>query len=219
MRLVVTVLLSVILLLTSVTSKTVSKCRDGVHNVITIDSYGNETLPVEVRKIRIHVYDHDMKPSCYKKKVNVVMPGWMVIKGGEVDTSREFNVVKDGAVSVSVSLDGDHICLNGHSDMFIVPESLCNFEMSTFVPEDICQTLQQKGLHTLKELEKKNNFNATLEVPASPSFLGISLLDVLKGNYRIKISIASEGKKIVEFALPTGYTDLKMGMNEADDED
>lgn len=83
-----------------------------------------ETLPVEVRNITIFVYDHQMKPSCYKKKVNVVMPGFFVIKGGEVDTSRDFDVVKDGAVSVSVSLDGDHICLNGHSDMFIVPDSL-----------------------------------------------------------------------------------------------
>ncbi|UMM16188.1 hypothetical protein L5515_013303 [Caenorhabditis briggsae] len=94
-----------------------------------------------------------------------------------------------------------------------------NFEVSSFVPKDICETLQTKGLHTLQELEKKNDFNATLEIPASPSFLGISLLDVLKGNYRIKISIASEGKKIVEFALPTGYKDLKMGMSESDDED
>ncbi|EFO83323.1 hypothetical protein CRE_13618 [Caenorhabditis remanei] len=272
MRLVVTsvYLLSVIItyFTTGVESK---KCRDGVHNVITIDSYGNETLPVEVRKIRIHVYDHDMKPSCYKRKVNVVMPGWFKIKSGEVDTSRDYDIVKDGAVSVSVSLDGDHICLNGHSDMFIVPESLwwvintgrrmsgtrhrhqdlpvcvplcpnaslglfirmspqsssqpnfspifSSFEMSTFVPKDICETLQQKGLHTLEEIEKKTGFNSTLEIPASPSFLGISLLDVLKGNYRIKISIASEGKKIVEFALPTGYTDLKMGLNEADEED
>ncbi|CAP32200.2 Protein CBG13418 [Caenorhabditis briggsae] len=120
------------------------------------------------------------------------MPGWFVIKHGEVDTSKDFDIVKDGAVSVSVSLDGDHICLNGHSDMFIVPESLCNFEVSSFVPKDICETLQTKGLHTLQELE---------------------------GNYRIKISIASEGKKIVEFALPTGYKDLKMGMSESDDED
>ncbi|PIC44018.1 hypothetical protein B9Z55_004532 [Caenorhabditis nigoni] len=215
MRLVI----SFLLILLEISLVTSSKCRDGVHNVITIDSYGNETLPVEVRKIRIHVYDHDMKPSCYKKKVNVVMPGWFVIKHGEVDTSKDFDIVKDGAVSVSVSLDGDHICLNGHSDMFIVPESLCNFEVSSFVPKDICETLQTKGLHTLQELEKKNDFNATLEIPASPSFLGISLLDVLKGNYRIKISIASEGKKIVEFALPTGYKDLKMGMSESDEED
>ncbi|KAF1764469.1 hypothetical protein GCK72_004417 [Caenorhabditis remanei] len=220
MRLVVTSVLLLSVIITYFTTGVESKkCRDGVHNVITIDSYGNETLPVEVRKIRIHVYDHDMKPSCYKRKVNVVMPGWFKIKSGEVDTSRDYDIVKDGAVSVSVSLDGDHICLNGHSDMFIVPESLCSFEMSTFVPKDICETLQQKGLHTLEEIEKKTGFNSTLEIPASPSFLGISLLDVLKGNYRIKISIASEGKKIVEFALPTGYTDLKMGLNEADDED
>ncbi|CCD69219.2 uncharacterized protein CELE_T05A7.1 [Caenorhabditis elegans] len=218
MRLSIQTILSIIIVTLS-SGINSSKCRDGVHNVITVDSYGNETLPVEIRNIRIHVYDHDMKPSCYKRKVNVVMPGWFVIKSGEVDTSRDFDVVKDGAVSVSVALDGDHICLNGHSDMFIVPESLCNFEMSSFFPVDICKTLQQKGLHTLKELETKNAFNATLELPASPSFLGISLLDVMKGNYRIKISIASEGKKIVEFALPTGYTDLKMGLNEKDDED
>ncbi|CAI2334596.1 unnamed protein product [Caenorhabditis sp. 36 PRJEB53466] len=214
MRIVVVVLFSVLF-----STSSTSKCRDGVHNVITIDSYGNETLPIEVRNITIHVYDHKMKPSCHKKKVNVVMPGFFVIKGGEVDTSRNFNVVKDGAVSVSVSLDGDHICLNGHSDMFIVPDSICSFEMCTFVPVDICKTLQTKGLHTLKELEEKNSFNSTLELPPSPSFLGISLLDVLNGNYRIKISIASEGKKIVEFALPTGYVDLKMGLSETDDED
>uniref|UniRef100_A0A8R1HQ09 Uncharacterized protein n=2 Tax=Caenorhabditis japonica TaxID=281687 RepID=A0A8R1HQ09_CAEJA len=196
-----------------------SKCRDGVHNVITIDSYGNETLPIEIRNITIHVYDHQMKPSCYKKHVNVVMPGYFVIKGGEVDTSRDFDVVKDGAVSVSVSLDGDHICLNGRSDMFIVPDSLCSFQMSTFVPVDICRTLEKKGLHTLQELQEKNGFNATLEIPPSPSFLGISLLDVLQGDYHIKISISSEKKKIVEFAIPTGYTALKMGLDEKHEED
>ncbi|CAB3404543.1 unnamed protein product [Caenorhabditis bovis] len=195
-----------------------SVCRDGVHNVFTIDSIGNDSLPVIVRNITIFVYDVDMKPSCYNKKVNVVLPGYFVIKSGEVETSRDFDVVKSGDVAVSIALDGDNICLNGHSDMVIVPDSLCNFEMCSFVPVDICELLETKGLHTLEELEEKKAFNATLELPPSPNFLGISLLDILKGNYRIKIAIKSNGEKIAEFAIPTGYIDLKMGMREDEDD-
>ncbi|CAI5443012.1 unnamed protein product [Caenorhabditis angaria] len=194
-------------------------CRDGKHNVLTIDSYGNKSLPIQVKNVKLLVYDHEMKPSCYKNKVNIVLPGYFVLVGGEIETSRNFDVIKSGPTSLSVSLDGDNICLEGKSDMFIVPNSLCHFELASFVPVEICKIIQKKGTHTIKEIEEFANFNSTIELPPSPSFLGISLLEVLKGDYRIKVSIASEGEKIVEFSVPTGYVNLKMGMSEGDDED
>ncbi|KAK6035632.1 hypothetical protein COOONC_26863 [Cooperia oncophora] len=81
----------------------------------------------------------------------------------------------------------------------------------------MCRILQKKGNHTLSEMQDKLKFNSTLELPPSPSFLGITLLDLLKGEYFIKISIESDDKQIAEFAMPTGFKALKMGLSEDDD--
>ncbi|VDK47485.1 unnamed protein product [Cylicostephanus goldi] len=91
-----------------------------------------------------------------------------------------------------------------------------HFNISTVIPEDICRILQKKGLHTLTELQEKLNFNSTLELPPSPSFLGITLLDLLRGEYYIKMALDVNKEKIMEFAMPTGFTALKMGLREDD---
>ncbi|KHJ91892.1 hypothetical protein OESDEN_08228 [Oesophagostomum dentatum] len=92
-----------------------------------------------------------------------------------------------------------------------------HFDIHTVIPEEICKILQKKGLHTLTELQEKLNFNSTLELPPSPSFLGITLLDFLKGEYRMKIELDVEKEKIMEFAFPSGFKPLNMGLQEDDD--
>lgn len=118
---------------------------------------------------------------------------WKELSLGQVEVPKDYDLFKGSQARASVSLNEREICLNGHSAMFIVPNRLwwehsnfqnkwsswSHFEVTSFIPHDICRLLQQKGVHTLEELEDKLKFNRTLELPPSPSFLGIKLLDLL----------------------------------------
>ncbi|VDL75532.1 unnamed protein product [Nippostrongylus brasiliensis] len=199
-----------------------SQCLDGVHNVITVDSYGSEKIPVRVRNVTILVYDIHYRPSCHNGKVNVLLPGYFHIVSGDLVTPKDFDLFKSNLVRATVSLGSMKICDNGESGMIIVPNKLCSFDITTVIPPEMCRIFQKKGTHTLKELQDKLKFNSTLELPPSPSFLGITLLDLLKihffqGEYFIKIAVESSGEKIVEFAMPSGYKALKMGLSADDD--
>ncbi|PIO71020.1 hypothetical protein TELCIR_07092 [Teladorsagia circumcincta] len=167
----------VAIILASIFYSVTSQCIDGVHNVITIDSYGS----------------------------------------GEVDTPKDFDLFASNLVRATVHLGTTKICHNGESGMIIIPNRICQFDITTVIPPEMCRILQKKGIHTLPEMEKKLNFNSTLELPPSPSFLGITLLDLLKGEYFIKIDVEAGHQKIVEFAMPSGFKALKMGLSEDDD--
>ncbi|CAI4226406.1 unnamed protein product [Auanema sp. JU1783] len=186
-------------------------CIDGIDNVIHVDSYG-EKLHVEVRNIVILVYDINMNPSCSEGKVNVVLPGYFHIISGEVINNHGYDLFKSGIVKASVALNDRDLCLDGSSTYVFIPNKFCRFKITSFVPSDMCLLLQQKGNHTLEEVEEKLNFNSKLELPPSPSFLGVELLSLLKGNYKIKITIFSEGEMIVQFTIPSNYTSIQMGL-------
>ncbi|KAK6737534.1 hypothetical protein RB195_019937 [Necator americanus] len=194
-----------------------SQCLDGVHNVITVDSYGSAKLPVRVRNITILVYDIHYRPSCHHGQVNVVLPGYFKLISGELEVPKDYDLFSSNLVRATVKLGGTSICDNGDSGMIIVPSKLCHFDIKNVIPAEICRILQKKGTHTLKELEEKINFNSTLELPPSPSFLGITLLDLLKGEYYIKVALEVEHNKIMEIAMPSGFKALKMGLQEDDD--
>ncbi|CAD6198991.1 unnamed protein product [Caenorhabditis auriculariae] len=187
-------------------------CRDGIDNVIKIGSIAND-LPVIAKNITLLAYDYNMKPSCFEKRANVVLPGYFKIIGGEVLTKKDIDVIKSGDVRLTVIKEDEYACKDGESVMFPIPNSLCHFEATTIVPIDICEVLQKSGLHTVRELEIKKGFNSTLELPPSPSVLGISLLSLLSGNYQFVISLHSQGEKMVEVAFPAGNTKLQLGVS------
>ncbi|CAJ0607240.1 unnamed protein product [Cylicocyclus nassatus] len=207
---------AVVLLIVSLINNAKTQCVDGVNNVITVDSYGDQKLPVRVRNITILVYDIHYKPSCHRGKVNVVLPGYFHIVSGEVEVPKDYDLLPSNLVRATIKLGNRMLCNEGKSGMIIVPSWLCHFNISTVIPEDICRILQKKGLHTLTELQEKLNFNSTLELPPSPSFLGITLLDLLRGEYYIKMALDVNKEKIMEFAMPTGFTALKMGLRDDD---
>uniref|UniRef100_A0A0K0DMD5 Uncharacterized protein n=1 Tax=Angiostrongylus cantonensis TaxID=6313 RepID=A0A0K0DMD5_ANGCA len=138
-------------------------CLDGINNVFTVDSYGSEHFPVRVRNVTILVYDIHYRPSCHHGKVNVVMPGYFHIISGEVVTPRDFDLFSSNLVRATVRYGNMKICENGESHMIIVPTRLWR----------------------VHELQQKVNFNSTLELPPSPSFLGVTLLDILKVEIRL----------------------------------
>ncbi|RCN32914.1 hypothetical protein ANCCAN_21263 [Ancylostoma caninum] len=193
-------------------------------------------LPVRVRNITILVYDIHYRPSCHNGQVNVLLPGYFHIISGEVEVPKDYDLFSTNLVRATVRLGNTKICEEGESGMIIVPNKLCekgpqqqkfdfkecpllfsHFDIKTVIPPEICRILQKKGTHTLTELQEKLNFNSTLELPPSPSFLGITLLDLLKGEYFIKISLDVEHEKIMEFAMPSGFKALKMGLQDDDD--
>ncbi|KHJ91893.1 hypothetical protein OESDEN_08229 [Oesophagostomum dentatum] len=98
-----------------------SQCVDGVHNVITVDSYGNAKLPVRVRNVTILVYDINYRPSCHKGKVNVVLPGYFHIISGEVEVPKDYDLASSNLVRATVQLGGMKLCDEGKSGMVIVP--------------------------------------------------------------------------------------------------
>ena len=54
------------------------------------------------------------------------------------------------------------------------------FEVTTLIPKELIEVLQQSGTHTIEELQDKIDFNTTLPLPESPSVLGLSLIDLFK---------------------------------------
>ncbi|VDO97209.1 unnamed protein product [Heligmosomoides polygyrus] len=174
-----------------------------------------DKLPVRVRNVTILVYDIHYRPSCHGGDVNVLLPGYFHIISGEkslslsreVHTPKDFDLFKSNLVRASVRLGSLNICDNGESGMIIIPNKLCG-------PRNFLNLIP---LFT-SEMQEKLNFNSTLELPPSPSFLGVTLLDLLKGEYNIKISVDSNNEKIVEFAMPAGSKALKMGLIDDDDE-
>ncbi|VDM51813.1 unnamed protein product [Angiostrongylus costaricensis] len=183
-------------------------CLDGINNVFTVDSYGSEQFPVRVRNVTILVYDIHNRPSCHHGKVNVVMPGYFHIISGEVVTPKDFDLFSSNLVRATVRYGNMKICDNGESHMIIVPTRLWRLS-HIFVR---CFGLLHFFHKIFSELQKKVNFNPKLELPPSPSFLGVTLLDILKGDYYIKIAVDSNHERIVQFAIPSGFSALMMGL-------
>ncbi|CAJ0579183.1 unnamed protein product, partial [Mesorhabditis spiculigera] len=189
----------------------VDSCRDGIDNVFTIDSYGDD-LPVHVKNVVIRAYDIFYKPSCYEGKVNIKMPGYFHIMGGEVLVPQNYDLFHHTMVRATVHVGEKHICDDGEGGMFFIPNKLCRFKMTTFVPPEICRVLQRKGTHTLEELWREAGFNSTQELPPAPSFLGVSLIDLLKGDYKIKVELRIHGEPIVRIAIPTDMQPMQWGL-------
>ncbi|CAJ0941579.1 unnamed protein product, partial [Mesorhabditis belari] len=188
-------------------------CRDGVDNVFTVNSFGNDNLPVTVRDVVIRVNDIYNKPSCHNNKVNIRMPGYFHIMGGQVIVPRDFDLINRRAiVRATISVGNKVICDKGAGGMFFIPNKLCRFRISTFVPPEICGVLQRKGTHTLEELWREVHFNSTQELPPSPSFLGISLLDILKGEYRIKLELTIDGERVLRLTMPSDNAPMQWGL-------
>lgn len=112
----------------------------------------------------------------------------------------------------SSSLD-EPLCLNGKSQYLAMPDKFCKTDLCKFIGKEICEILQEPGVHSIKELEEKLNFNSTLELPEPPSLLGISILDLFSGEFSFGFIIELEGKDILDMQVPINEKFLQIGVN------
>ncbi|PAV63348.1 hypothetical protein WR25_25470 [Diploscapter pachys] len=187
------------------------KCEDGIDNLLTVASTSKD-LPIVLKHTTILAYDAQMQPSCYKGKPNVVLPGYFIVTGGELITKKDLNVVDNGQAMMSINIDGDDICSTGGSDKFYMPDWICQFEVTTLIPKELIEVLQHSGTHTIEELQDKIDFNTTLPLPESPSVLGLSLIDLFKGIYKVRAVLVSNKERVVDVLFQEGGKPFQLGM-------
>uniref|UniRef100_A0A1I7ZF26 ML domain-containing protein n=1 Tax=Steinernema glaseri TaxID=37863 RepID=A0A1I7ZF26_9BILA len=189
----------------AVASSVTADCIDGVHNVVTVESF----------KDLARVYDLDMKPTCANNRPAVQMPGYVKILGGQMTVPRHYDIIKDGEMKITVKgLDySDEICTDGISNYMVIPNNFCHIKICEWVGNELCELLQSPGVHTVKELEEKLKFNTTLRLPDPPSLLGVTLLDLFNGEFKFTFSIESEGKRIVDWNIPSNEDFLQIGVD------
>uniref|UniRef100_A0AC34Q8E6 Uncharacterized protein n=1 Tax=Panagrolaimus sp. JU765 TaxID=591449 RepID=A0AC34Q8E6_9BILA len=193
------------------------KCVDFVHNYVmskTPIKDENANYPAKVTKFSSTLYNSEGKPACHQKRPTVLMPGWTKLIDGELHVKQDVNLTKDGVVRMTVygaDFD-DPLCLNGTSQYLAIPNRFCRFNLCEFIGNDLCEILQKKGVHTIREVEEKLNFNRTLFLPEPPSLLGISLLDLFSGDFNFGFAIESEGRTILELLIPFNHKYLQIGV-------
>ncbi|KAK0396112.1 hypothetical protein QR680_001567 [Steinernema hermaphroditum] len=195
--------------------KVTADCIDGIHNVVIVESFKDRNRPVYIKNVVARVYDLDMKPTCANNRPAVQMPGYVKIMEGQVTVPRHYDLVKDGEMKITVKgLDySDEICSDGVSNYLVIPNHFCHIKLCEWIGNEMCELLEKAGTHTVKELEQKLKFNATMRLPDPPSLLGVTLLDLFNGEFNIAFSIESEGKKIVDWDIPTNEQFLQIGVD------
>ncbi|CAD5220752.1 unnamed protein product [Bursaphelenchus okinawaensis] len=191
-------------------------CSDNVHNLILANSNFSQGYSSYITFVKGTVYNHDYSPACAYGKPNVPLPGFVKFLDGELHVTKYYDVLKDGMLKVTVysSFFDKPICLNGISQYMALPDSMCQFKISEFMNHDIVRIFEEPGIHTLSEIKDRIGLNTTIELPEAPSFLGISLLDLLAGEFAFGFQIETEGKTIMDVNIPTNHKWLQIGVAE-----
>uniref|UniRef100_A0A1I8B6P1 Uncharacterized protein n=1 Tax=Meloidogyne hapla TaxID=6305 RepID=A0A1I8B6P1_MELHA len=128
---------------------------------------------------------------------------------------NNYNLIKSGTVKMTVNSPNfdKPICLNGTSQYIAMPNSWCSFNLCEFIGNDLCKLLQKPGIHTIRELEKVLYFNSTLLLPDPPGIFGITLLDILSGEFSFSMFLETEGNIIMELHIPTNQKYLQIGLD------
>lgn len=193
-------------------------CRDGVDNLVRAKSDLSEKKPAVIKSFSGALYRLDGSPACNSKRPTVLLPGYVKLIAGELHVPKKYDLVKSGVMKLTIkgnSFD-DPLCLNGESQYLALPNSFCRVNLCKFIGNDICEILQEPGVHSIKELEEKLNFNSTLELPEPPSLLGISLLDLFSGDFSFDFTIESEGNNVLDMRVPVNEKFLQIGVDNND---
>uniref|UniRef100_A0AC35FL25 Uncharacterized protein n=1 Tax=Panagrolaimus sp. PS1159 TaxID=55785 RepID=A0AC35FL25_9BILA len=100
-------------------------CKDKVHNLVESHSPKDIPYPAKIYNFTGTVYDTELNPTCSNKQPTILMPGWVKLLGGELHVERDFDIVKDGMLRMTVygSNFDDALCLNGTSQYLALPNS------------------------------------------------------------------------------------------------
>ncbi|CAD5228467.1 unnamed protein product [Bursaphelenchus xylophilus] len=198
-------------------------CSDHVHNLVVANSDFSHQKPSYITFLTADIYNHDHSPSCAFGRPNVPLPGFVKFLDGELHVTKYYDVLKDGVLKATVrsSFFEKPICLNGESQYLALPNSMCQFKISDFMNHDIVRVLEEPGVHTLQEITERIGLNSTIELPEPPSFLGISLLDLLSGEFAFGFQIETNGQTVMDVMIPTNHKWLQIGVadNSVKDED
>uniref|UniRef100_A0A915NQ03 DNA-directed RNA polymerase n=1 Tax=Meloidogyne floridensis TaxID=298350 RepID=A0A915NQ03_9BILA len=171
--------------------------------------------PVKIKRLRGTLYRPNKEPACNENRATVLMPGIVKLLDGEMFVPKNnFDLIKSGTVRMTVNSPNfdKPICLNGTSQYLAMPNS-CSFNLCEFIGNDLCKLLQTPGIHTIRELEKVLNFNSTQLLPDPPGIFGITLLDILSGEFSFSMFLETEGKTILELQIPTNQKYLQIGLD------
>jgi hypothetical protein len=196
-------------------------CEDMKNNLVLAESPKHPSLPVQITDFRGTVYKPDFSPSCNDGRPTVVLPGWVKLFQGKIKVPKKYDLMKSGTLKLTVrglNYD-DPLCKNGQSQYIALPHSFCSLNLCTFIGEPLCHLLETPGVHTIKELEEKLDFNSTLPLPEPPSLLGISLLDLFSGEFSFSFELEVEGEIILQMDVPTNEKFLQIGITSDDDDE
>jgi hypothetical protein len=142
------------------------------------------------------------------------MPGYVKLVDGELHVPKKYDLVKSGIIRLTIKSSNfdEPLCLNGKSQYLAMPNTFCKTSLCKFIGNEICEILQEPGVHSIKELQEKLNFNSTLQLPEPPSLLGISMLDLFSGEFSFGFIIESEGKDILDMQVPINEKFLQIGV-------
>lgn len=200
-----------------------NKCEDGMQNLAEASSNPStiSEYPVVMKILRGKVYHPSSRPACHNGRATVLMPGIVKLFDGEMYVPQNnYDLIQSGTIRMTIespSFDKP-ICINGTSKYAFFPNSLCSFNLCEFIGHELCTHLQTPGRHTIRSLEEKINFNSTLLLPEPPSILGISILDILSGEFSFVMTLETGGKDIVEVRIPTNQQFLQIGLDSTDPE-
>ncbi|KAL3101026.1 hypothetical protein niasHS_001486 [Heterodera schachtii] len=199
-----------------------TKCEDGKQNIVEGQSDISKGFPVTVKYLRTTVYNNKLVPTCYDSRPTVLLPGfthfWEVHL---IVPPNNYNVIKSGNVKMTITNPNYEkpLCLNGLSQYEALPSSLCNFDLCNFIGRNLCELLQRPGNHTVREMEQKAGWNATVVIPESPRIFGIPFVDLFAGEFNFEFLLETEGKEIAHLEVPTNLAFVPIGMQNEEDED
>jgi hypothetical protein len=136
-------------------------CTDGVDNVINLSDCGSSSALAKFSGLQVWTYDSNKTPTCKTNSNGVMMgdvqlPGYIKIAQGTVTVSQSAALDANSKLALTVeklhSVLIHNLCIKGASQIFLIPDEVCQQPFCTLIGQTFCDMLNKPGTFTIQNL-------------------------------------------------------------------
>ncbi|KHJ93600.1 hypothetical protein OESDEN_06483 [Oesophagostomum dentatum] len=201
-------------------------CEDGKNNIINVGN-AEAGLRIQIRNVEVQTYTGDGKPSCYKGRARVAIPGLVKAVNGTVLVKAPSDLKKSAELKLTLKKDSalvGTVCEDGKRKKNVIPDGICTQKLNKEFPEKIYEMLGIPGTYDIAQIAEAAGFALIFPIESMKSALKIvakmirllymkmtieleSLNGALKfgvdGEWKAALSLFSEGQEVAALKFPS----------------
>ncbi|KAF8363744.1 dct-18 [Pristionchus pacificus] len=188
---------------TASTSKSSSKCVDGVHNRLRMHDMFKGQKDVVFEDFVMLTYDNRKRPSCTTSGVGkVVLPGYYKFMSGKIRVKKQGSIV--GAAHLHFNLEKNSmfvgtVCLNGKSANAFVGDELCNVDLFSLASPAAFKQFQRVGVTDIMDLPGDWGEMKPMIRQDNP---------YIEGEWKVSVALAMAGSSFAGVTIGDGWIEV-----------